>query len=429
MNPVWAAVGAGVEQLEGRTLMSASPLAISEVPVGSGTELRIFATPRANKITLTEQDGELLVTDNRSSQTIAGQFADIKIFGGSGADSIRVDASVTTDCFLYGGGGRNVLQGGGGDDTLVCVGSIADTLIGGAGNDSFWMDSRRSERLIGATADEIASGAIHRVSGYYAGSSAILPAGSAKARTQAVEPGTTNGATYENFSDHPLFSAAGPSEDDIVQGQVGDCYFLSVLSSVAKLDPNRIRQSILDMGDGTYLVQFSRGNGDVFVHVDGRLPVLPNGQLDYAGLGAGGSIWGAIMEKAYVVFHGPGAGYRAIDGGWMDEVYAALGARPKTDFGGDGADALMSLIAGEISARESVTYGTNVVTDGAPLIASHAYTVDGIVTDATGTPTGLRLRNPWGIDGAGNDGINDGYVTITAQQACDCVAGDVAAFV
>ncbi|HEY2585093.1 MAG TPA: C2 family cysteine protease [Tepidisphaeraceae bacterium] len=430
MKRLWAAAAcAVVEALERRTMTSASPLAISEVPVGNGTELRIVGRARANKITLSEQDGELLVTDNRSSQTIAGQFADIKIFGGAGPDSIRVDTSVSTDCFLYGGAGRNLLQGGGGNDTLVCVGSVADTLIGGAGDDSFWLDSRPSERVIDATPDEIAGGAIHRVSGYYAGSSAIVPVVSAKARAQAVEPGTTNGATYENFSDHPLFSPTGPAEDDIVQGQVGDCYFLSVLSSVAKLDPNRIRQSILDMGDGAYLVQFSRANSNVFVRVDGQLPVLSNGQLDYAGLGAGGSIWAAIMEKAYVVFHGPGASYRSIDGGWMDEAYAALGALPKSDFGGAGAATTMSLIASELSMGESVTYGTNLVTDGAPLIASHAYTVDGVVTDATGTPAGLRLRNPWGIDGAGNDGSNDGYVTITGQQAYDCLAGDVAAFV
>lgn len=425
MGRMWATS----EALERRTMASASPLVISQVPVGDGTELRIIGTARANQITLTEQDGQLLATDNGSSQTIAGQFTDIKIFGNAGADWIRVDATVTTDCILYGGAGRNLLQAGGGNDTLVCVGSAADTLIGGAGSDSFWLDNRRAERVLDATTDEIASGAVHRVSGYFSGSSATIPVTSAKARARAVEPGTTNGATYQNFSDHPLFGPGGPQENDVVQGQAGDCYFLSVLSSIAKLDPNRIRQSVLDMGDGSYLVQFSRGSSHVFVHVDGELPVLPDGQLDYAGLGAGGSIWVAIMEKAYVVFHGAGASYSSIDGGWMDQVYVALGARPKGDFGGAGVSGLMSLIAGEVAAGESVTYGTDLVTDGAPLIASHAYTVDGIVTDAQGAPIGLRLRNPWGIDGAGSDGNNDGYVTITAQQAFDCLAGDVAAFV
>lgn len=428
MGRVWEAGSAGVELLERRTMMSASaPFTISQSQVGAGTELRIVAVARRNQITLTEQNGALLVSDNGASQSVAGQFTDIKIFGGAGNDSIRVDASVTTDCFLYGGRGRNLLQAGSGDDTLVCVGSIADTLIGGAGRDAFWLDNKPVERVLNATPDELNGGAVHRVNGYYAGPSARLTATSARAR--ATEPGTTNGAAYRDFATQPLFGPAGPSENDIVQGQVGDCYFLSVLSSIAKLDPNRIRQSILDLGNGTYVVQFTRGASNVFVHVDGELPVLPGGQLDYASLGTGGSIWVAIMEKAYAVFHGPSASYASIDGGWMDEVYSAMGALPTSDFGGAGAAAFMTLVSNELANGESVTFGTNVVTDGAPLIADHAYTVDSVVTDAHGNAIGLRLRNPWGIDGAGYDGADDGYVTVTAQQAYDCLSGTVAAFV
>jgi hypothetical protein len=430
MSRLWDASRAVVEGLEARTMMAASPLAVSQVQiVGGGTELRIQGAARNNKISLSEQGGELLVADNGVSQSIAGQFADVRIFGGAGNDSILVDSSVTTDCFLYGGAGHNTLQAGSGNDTLVCIGSTADTLIGGSGSDSFWMDNKAAERITNLRADEASGGAVHRVNGYYTSATTKLAVTSAKARARATEPGTTNGATYQDFSNHPLFSAAGPSENDVIQGQIGDCYFLSVLSSVAKLDPNKIRQSILDMGDGTYLVQFSKGGSNVFVHVDGELPVLPGGELDYADLGAGGSVWVAIMEKAYAVFHGPTASYASIDGGWMDEVYSALGDLPKSNYGGAGAAALISLIAGEVSLGESVTYGTNLVSDGAPLIAGHAYTVDAIVTDSHGAATGLRLRNPWGTDGAGNDGDNDGYVTITAQQAYDCLAGTVAAFV
>ena len=71
----------------------------------------------------------------------------------------------------------------------------------------------------------------------------------------------------------------------------------------------------------------------------------------------------------------------------------------------------------------------NAPADGAPLLASHAYTVDGINVDATGNPITLRLRNPWGVDGAENDGNNDGYVTVTAQQAYDSMLGVVSATV
>ena len=431
MSRVWDAGRAVVEKLEGRTMMAASPLAISQVQMaGGGTELRVQGLARNNKITLVEQDGQFLVTDNGSSQSVSGPFHDIRIFGGAGNDSIIVDSSVTTNCFLYGGAGRNVMQAGSGNATLDCVGSDADVLSGGAGSDSFWMDGKASERITNLTAADWAGGAIHRVRAIYTSPSTQMAVNSARARARAPEPGTTNAATYQDFSNYPLFSAAGPLENDVIQGQVGDCFFLSVLSSVARIDPNKISQSILDMGSGNYLVEFSKGSSNVFVRVDDKLPVLADGQLDYAGLGAGDSIWVAIMEKAYAVFHGPTASYASIDGGWMDQVYSALGELPKSSYGGAGAVAMMALVASQISNGESVTYGTlNNISDNAPLIGGHAYSVDSVLTDTQGNPIGLVLRNPWGIDGAGNDGNDDGYVTVTAEQAYDCLAGTVAAFV
>src|SRR5205085_4339148 len=101
---------------------------------------------------------------------------------------------------------------------------------------------------------------------------------------------------------HPLFASDGPKEDDIRQGKVGDCYFLSVLSSVAKIDPWRVRQSVLDLGDGTYAVQFNRDGRKVFIRVDADLPTWADGSLAYAHLGSQGSLWVAILEKAFVSF-------------------------------------------------------------------------------------------------------------------------------
>jgi len=59
-----------------------------------------------------------------------------------------------------------------------------------------------------------------------------------------------NGAgTYQSFSDRPLFGAGGPSKDDVVQGGLANCYYLAGLSAVAKQNANRIKQSVVDLGD------------------------------------------------------------------------------------------------------------------------------------------------------------------------------------
>jgi hypothetical protein len=45
--------------------------------------------------------------------------------------------------------------------------------------------------------------------------------------------------------------------------------------------------------------------------------------------------------------------------------------------------------------------------------------------DADGGFVSLVLRNPWGSDGAGNDGANDGVVTVTLDQANAAFLGAV----
>ena len=187
---------------------------------------------------------------------------------------------------------------------------------------------------------------------------------------------------YQAFSSAPLFAAAGPSENDINQGEVGDCYFLSTLSAVAKTDPARIRNRVSDLGDGTYLVRFSRNGAEVDVRVDDQLPVFANGTPGYARLGQQSSLWVAIMEKAFAVFRTGGDSYASLDSGWMDEAFAALAlrrlrpARPRQRRRPAGLDRQPA------GGGKAVTYADNAPADGAPLIASHAYTVDAIVTDA-----------------------------------------------
>lgn len=435
MRCVWESTATVVEALESRTLLSGSSLSISQIHLsGGGTQLRIEGTPGNDHIRVQQTTEGLAVSNNGSSQFIAGQFQSLVISGGTGNDSIVLDSSVQVNATLYAGRGKDLLQAGSGNDTLVSIGSKAATLIGGSGRDSFWADAVPRQKIVNVSADEIARGDVHRVGSFFSGAGGVgKSAGHGSAATGALrvrrlaEPTTTDGSTYQNFSSHPLFSPAGPSPDDVAQGDVGDCYFLSVLSSVAKIDPWKIRQSVLDMGDGTYLVQFNRAGGKVYVRVDGQLPTLGGGMPDYAGFGAQGSIWVAIIEKAYAVFRGPVSSYASIDGGWMDEAYAALGSPGKDLYGIGSPQELLVLIQHDLLAGLSVTYAVNMPADGAPLLASHAYTVDRVNVDSAGNPLSLRLRNPWGVDGAGNDGNNDGYVTVTAPQAYDSMLGVVSA--
>jgi hypothetical protein len=240
------------------------------------------------------------------------------------------------------------------------------------------------------------------------------------------EPALTNaGYHYQAFSSEPLFAAGGPSENDIAQGNIGDCYFLSTLSAVAKTDPNLIRQSITELSNGDFQVAFHSNGQTVDEVVDDKLAVASNGQLVYSQLGQGGCMWVAIMEKAFCAFYGNNS-YNSISGGWMDSVFAALGTTPTDITSAASGAALLASIQSELNAGEAVTIGINQPQDGAALIGDHAYTVDSIGTDSSGNLT-LTVRNPWGFAGTGSNPFGSAYVTITAQQAIDSMIGVVAA--
>jgi hypothetical protein len=152
------------------------------------------------------------------------------------------------------------------------------------------------------------------------------------------------------------------------------------------------------------------------VRVDGQLPTWSWGGLAYADSGAQGSIWVGVIEKAYALFRYNAGSYVSIEGGWMSEVYRALGRSSTTQWGADSGQELLQWIDGQLRDGRSVTFATYYDQATATLVGGHAYTVDRVEADADGNLR-LVLRNPWGIDGAAPSGANDGYVTLTAAQA------------
>jgi hypothetical protein len=229
-----------------------------------------------------------------------------------------------------------------------------------------------------------------------------------------------------NFSNHPLFAPAGPTKDDIVQGQLGDCGFASALAAIARQNPARIRHSVVELGDGTYAIDYTwqppgAANDRAFVRVDGDLPVDGNGDLQYLHLGKGGSVWAAVLEKAWAFLRTDEGTYLSIEGTWPSEPMQAMhGSMTLDDVSvkkWSNGSKLLKAILGELQAGRSVCYTTPENNYLGPVIGRHAYTVDHVNCDANGNPTGLVLRNPWGKDGAGSDGNDDGYVTLTPAQA------------
>ncbi len=424
------------ESLEGRQMMSAAvALTIHEVVSSAGLELQITGSAKNDNILVTKTTQGLVISNNGNwSRVRSGQYSDIRIDGGAGNDKITVNANVFVSNLIYGGDGNDTISAGSGndsiyggagndlvygnrgEDTIVTVGGgNADLVYGGKGMDSVWRDSSGSERFLDQCAEEVAAGADHRIASFTDGSKTVSKELSGQ---RLFDP--TSSYSYNTFSNRPLFSSTGPSADDIKQGQTGDCYFLATLASIADHDQNVIKQSVVDLGDGTYAVQFTKVDGSkTFVRVDNDLATFSwnQNQPAYASLGADNSMWVAVIEKAFTYFRSGTGSYASIDGGYMSEAFNAMGTLTSNTWDASSADDLISQISSQLAAGESVTAACFTNPVGCNMVTSHAYTVDHIVTNGDGSKS-VVVRNPWGIDGYScNDGHNDGYVTLTAAQA------------
>ena len=354
----------------------------------------------------------------------SGEAGDDKVHGEDGNDTLY--GGVGNDG-LFGGAGADYVSGGDGNDTLVSIdNTTSDTLYGNAGYDSFWADQDLvwtgwfptfvSDQINDADSTENAR-SVHKVMSFANGADRTLNG------DNIADP--TDSGTTANYANRSLFASVGPNKDDIDQNATADCYFLSTLGAVAKANPDKIRQSVVDLGDGTYAVQYYNGSSPVFYRVDADLPTS-GGNLVQQGFGLENSIWTAIMEKAFT-HHRTGANtYASIGWGWMSEVFSDLGVA-STDYNSPAsALALLNHLAAELAAGKAVTYAANSPSAGSPLAGSHAYMVDAVNYGWVWTgaawswqAVSVTLRNPWKTDGPVTQGANDGWITVTGAQALD----------
>lgn len=204
--------------------------------------------------------------------------------------------------------------------------------------------------------------------------------------------------------------------DDPMQGQVGDCYFISSLAAVAKTDPQLLANAVKTNRDGTYTVTFyERATAGakpkpVQVTIDGSFATR-RGQLEYAVARETRELWPMIFEKAYAQWKG---GFGAIEGGMGATALEALTGQP-TGFLPVGNEAKPAEVFAKI--KQALDEGGAVVACSKPwdpseqgVVADHAYTLLG-VEERNGEQY-VKLRNPWGEREPGADGRDDGIFSL-----------------
>jgi hypothetical protein len=405
---------------------SAGEVTVAAKWMTSFTELDIVGTGGNDTISVSQSGGTLTVVTNGVTRQYTGAFGDIAVWGGGGDDHITIEASVLVDARIYGGDGNDYLVNlTRGNATIVTFGGGVDTVGGNSLNTNYWVD--RGD-IVYAGSLEAATGHVHTIGTFYQpySTSTVTNAldGANLVDPLAGGPGTSTRLTSSSFW------GVTPKMEDINQGSVGDCYFLTVLQSLAKFQPDKLRTLAVDLGDGTYAVQFQRGGVTSFVRVDGDLATWGEGGSPvYNRPGSSGAQWASIMEKAYAYFRTGANSYASLDTGWMVAVY--------NDFGiaANGYTLLLdqntfyNAASTALAANKPVDVGTvTVLTAGAPFIAKHTYSVVSVTRDSGGTVM-VTLRNPWGSDGASYDGNPwDGYLTVPySLLKMNCASGSILA--
>ena len=249
---------------------------------------------------------------------------------------------------------------------------------------------------------------------------------------------------YLQASANPLFGPNGPVVNDIIQGNIGDCYFLSSVGTILSKEivsgpdliavynptsgqnPNGL---FIANGDGTYTVKFfhqSQSTGQLvpdYVTVDYYFPTTESGSIakwNYANAYKTFSdqtvpLWVAMIEKAFVQENASAVWSNPSDKADVRNAYSAIngtyyGNQTLMFLSGQAGYQNITKLSGltfqEIvsayNAGVGVVFGTlqNPVVDIAtgsvanshPLVGNHDYMMVGY--DSISQT--ILLRNPWG---------------------------------
>lgn len=225
----------------------------------------------------------------------------------------------------------------------------------------------------------------------------------------------------EFFKDQPrVFEKIDPN--DILQGGLGDCYFLAAIASIAS-KPHRLERIFLTKEynrEGIYVVALCINGVWEDVVLDDRFPCKRYSRKIAFNTSKNDELWVMLLEKAWAKIHG---GYLNIAAGLTREALRDLtGASAKTFFTAEGKDRLWSVMIESYNkdyvltaGSDNLNYGSDAYISKIGIAGSHAYSVLGTfeILNVGGRlqmlpyedrnkyhPSQLervvKMRNPWG---------------------------------
>lgn len=350
--------------------------------------------------------GVLTITGNDTSETIQlrqgnGVISIAGTNGGVRASAVRsvyVDArggndtvdlrTVLVPCTVSGGTGSDYIMGGENGDYLV-GGDQNDIIFGMGGNDQLFGNGGNDRLLGGAGTNYLTGGT----------------------GTDFMDAGNPGYVANENDGSPDYIAtmyAAGNSYSPEHVKQASQSYTCAFLATIAGMARAGVNMSAYityrgydNYGVGQYDVRMWNGRQWYAVRVafaGGTDETDCRPTADYAS-------WAIIMNRAWERVHGN-------RGGSPSEALFALGRASTTLYQNQMTTNTFAVIQNALARGYVVAGGT---TSAPPNLENdHAFTVvQAVVSNGVRY---VQLRNPWGMDGRGGNGPNDGYVWVTWNQ-------------
>ncbi|XP_070572374.1 calpain clp-1-like [Ptychodera flava] len=211
------------------------------------------------------------------------------------------------------------------------------------------------------------------------------------------------------LTESPRLLVDGVSRDDVIQGILGDCWFLSSCAAIAQ--HKRFMEKVIPTNqflwkDNSYIgmfhFKFWRFGKWVDVVIDDRLPTR-YGQLMFARANDEREFWVPLLEKAYAKLHGL---YEGLAGGQASDALVDMtgGLTERHDLQDPPTNLYQQLVRNArlgsfITCSKKGDWRQADHADDFGLVSGHAYTITAVrkCRLSSGSKVNLvRVRNPWG---------------------------------
>ena len=191
---------------------------------------------------------------------------------------------------------------------------------------------------------------------------------------------------------------------EIMQGSIGDCWFLASAGAVGAANPDWIRDHIQANPDGSYTVTFYQDGEPVEVRVEAS--TIEDGVRDS---GDESPTWLSIYEKAATAHMG--GSYDDIDADQISRGLEMITGRDVDDDGDMGLEDIRDGIdegrVHVVSTEDGSDSGWNpfdTAVDDDRVVPNHAYVIDRVEDIDGDGDLEVHVVNPWGPDGGDLDG-------------------------